>query len=620
MLSSLKIARPTLLRITFDSDLAAAREVSVAVHEFLSDHGMPEKEIFSYELCIAEACYNAVEYAHGDALQMKPVAEVSFANESIELRVVDHTRGFELKGRVPQPSPQNERGRGLFLMQAVMDEVHYLRGDGVNTLVMRKRRRAGEPLAESSAPVIGQQLSEARQALESMAGELSIRSEILSAVFRCCAEMGRSGEAAEGFGERLLSDLLHLTSGDWYVLRLLSPDGRQLVVSSASGTEVSAVPIEVFQASEAAPGIEARVATQRESARFAIRECRDISEPLISVGSEATGLVHPLCFGETLVGTLAVGSRTGEFPLGRLQEEVIRAFAEFLAIQTINMRSRGVEVRNRVVAREFEIAKEIQQLLLPRTLPQVAGFGLAGGWHSAREVGGDFYDAISLGSHSLLLMMVDVMGKGVPAALFATTLRGLLRGLASRSADPGQLLGNLNRLLHKELSAVNMFMTVQIAHIDFASRRITAAGAGHCPLLVVQPGRGTVSALTTHGVPIGVLPDTTYTNSTEILSSPAAVLLYTDGLTDSRNAEGKMYGHPRLIAWMRSNAIPGRSAAELRDLLTAELVSYRANAEMTDDQAFLVLAEESAGAPPTETRGRLRIHVQPGSFLFPARA
>jgi serine phosphatase RsbU (regulator of sigma subunit)/anti-sigma regulatory factor (Ser/Thr protein kinase) len=620
MLSSIKIARPTLLRITFDSDLAAAREVSVALHGFLADHGMPEKEIFSYELCMAEACYNAIEYASGEALRMKPVAEIFFANEAIELRVVDHTRGFDLKGRVPQPSPLNERGRGLFLMQAVMDEVHYLRGDGENTLVMRKRRRAREPLMASPASAIGEQLAEARQALENMAGELSIRSEILSAVFRCCAEMGRSGEAAEGFGERLLSDLLHLTSADWYVLRLLSPDGGQLVVSSASGAEASPMTIDVPLTPDDASGIEARVAARRESARFAVRECKDLSEPLISVGADATGLVHPLHLGEILVGTLAVGSRAGEFPLGRLQEEVIRAFAEFLAIQTINMRSRGIEVRNRVVAREFEIAKEIQQLLLPRSLPQVAGFGLAGGWHSAREVGGDFYDAITLGSHSLLLMMVDVMGKGVPAALFATTLRGLLRGLASRSADPGQLLGNLNRLLHKELSAVNMFMTVQIAHVDFASRRITAAGAGHCPLLVAQPGRRAVTALTTHGVPIGVLPDTTYTNSSEILSSPATVLLYTDGLTDSRDAEGRMYGHTRLMEWMKANAVPGRTAAELRDLLTAELASYRGNLDMTDDQAFLVLAEETAGSPAPETRGRLRIHVQPGSFLFPTSA
>jgi anti-sigma regulatory factor (Ser/Thr protein kinase) len=620
MMSSIKIARPSLLRITFDSDLAAAREVSVAVHGFLADHGMPEKEIFSYELCIAEACYNAVEYAKGEALQMKPAAEVLFANEWIELRVVDHTSGFELKGRVPQPSPQNERGRGLFLMQAVMDEVHYLRGGGENTLIMRKRRRTREPLTASEPSVGSQQLAEARNALEDMAGELSIRSEIISAVFRCCAEMGRSDGTAEGFGERILSDLLHLTSADWYVLRLLSSDGRQLVVSKASGTEVSPVPIDIPLAPEKALGIEARVAASRASARFAVRECTDLSEPLISVGSEATGLVHPLCFGETLVGTLAVGSRTAEFQLGHLQEEVVRAFAEFLAIQTINVRSRGIEVRSRVVAREFEIAKEIQQLLLPRALPQVTGFGLAGGWHSAREVGGDFYDAIALGSHSLLLMMVDVMGKGVPAALFATTLRGLLRGLASRSADPGQLLGNLNRLLHKELSAVNMFMTVQIAHIDLASRRITAAGAGHCPLLVVQPSRKSVSALTTHGVPIGVLPDTTYTNSTEILSSPATVLLYTDGLTDSRDAEGKMYGHQRLIEWLKSNAIPGRTATEIRDLLTAELVTYRGNAPMTDDQAFLVLAEETAGGAPTESRGRLRIHVQPGSFLFPTSA
>src|SRR5580658_2809886 len=117
MLSSIKIARPALLRIAFDSDLAAAREVSVAARGFLADHGMPEKEIFSYELCIAEACYNAVEYAHGEALRMKPVAEVLFANEWIELRVMDHTGGFDFRGRVPQPSPLNERGRGLFLMQ-----------------------------------------------------------------------------------------------------------------------------------------------------------------------------------------------------------------------------------------------------------------------------------------------------------------------------------------------------------------------------------------------------------------------------------------------------------------------------------------------------------------------
>ena len=206
------------------------------------------------------------------------------------------------------------------------------------------------------------------------------------------------------------------------------------------------------------------------------------------MGTEATGLVCPLCFGGVLVGTIAIGRRAGDFPLASVQDEVVRVFAELLAIQTVNLRHHKDEVRHRVVARELEIAQEIQHLLLPRTLPQLAGFGLAGGWQSAREVGGDFYDAIALDGNSLLLLIADVMGKGVPAALFATTMRGLLRGLAARSDDPAQLLSGLNRLLYPELSAVNMFITAQVAHVDLTTRRVTAASAGHCPLLFVPPG------------------------------------------------------------------------------------------------------------------------------------
>ncbi|HZZ18731.1 MAG TPA: SpoIIE family protein phosphatase [Opitutaceae bacterium] len=615
----LKSASPAVLRLSFESDIESAREVSVAIRTFLAEQGMPEKEIFSYELCIAEACYNAVEYVEGEARGARPVAEAHFSPELIELRVTDYTRGFDLPARVPQPSPLSERGRGLFLIQAVMDEVRYLRSPSENTLVMRKRRRSGEPLL-SKTQNAAQKLTEAHEAMETMGRELKMQSDILSAVFRCCAEMGRGAGTAEGFGERLLSDLLQLTAADWYVLRLLAPDGANLAVVSASEGSPASGPIAIPTQGTAAGGYEAMVAASGNPIQFAIRECSNSAEPLISIGSEGTGIVHPLRFGGTLVGTLAIGRRGGEFPVGRLQGEVVRALAEFLAIQTLNLRHRTDEVRNRVVAKEFEIAKEIQHLLLPRTLPQVAGFGLAGGWRSAREVGGDFYDAITLSSTSMILMMVDVMGKGVPAALFATTLRGLLRGLASRSSDPSQLLGSLNRLLHKDLSAVGMFMTVQIVHLDFANRRITAAGAGHCPILISHPGRRGVASLSTQGVPIGVLPESAYANVVETFEAPATMLLYTDGLTDMRDSQGRMYGPRRLTGWMRGNATPGRSATELRDLLNAEMDTYRGNAEMADDQAFLILSEEVGSSATPVARARRRIDAQPGSFLFPSKS
>lgn len=626
---SLVPARPATLRLAFAPDPASVRAVSATIRSFLAEQGVPEKELFSYELCIAEASNNAIEYTDGAARELQPVAEAVFTPDQIELRVTDHTAGFVLPERIPQPSPLSESGRGLFIIQSVMDEVRYLRGTNENVLIMRKRRRANQPSTaeheHDSASGLSleesrKQLVESKNDRASMAGELSFRSETLSAIFRCCAELGRSDAFSEDFGKRLLVDLFHLTTADWCVLRLVSSDNRTLVVAAASEAELACEPLVLPLADETPRGIEINVAASLRAARFDLREVSDRTEPLRAVGPEATGLVCPLVFGGNLVGTIAVGRRGGDFPLGKLQDEVVRVFAEFLAIQTVNLRHHKDEMRRRVVARELEIAQEIQHLLLPRTLPQLEGFGLAGGWQSAREVGGDFYDALAVGEQSLFLMVADVMGKGVPAALFAATMRGLLRGLAARSDDPAKILGGLNRLLYAELSAVNMFITAQVVHVDLETRKITAASAGHCPPLYVPPGRHTVLALPTHGLPIGVLPDTVYRSVTAVLGEPVTLLLHTDGLTDTRNAAGKQFGQQRLMGWLSANAIAGHPAPELRDRLATELNRFRGSAAMDDDQAFLLLTEAHVGADRSAVNGDRKFLYRRGAFLSPARA
>jgi serine phosphatase RsbU (regulator of sigma subunit)/anti-sigma regulatory factor (Ser/Thr protein kinase) len=625
--ASLEPARPATLRLAFAPDLVSARAVAVEIRNFLAEQGVSEKELFSYELCIAEASNNAVEYAEGFSRNLKPIAEALFTPTQIELRVTDHTAGFALPDRVAPPSPLTDRGRGLFLIQSVMDEVRYLRGKNENILVMRKKRRAVRPpndvneqgaVSTLSFETCKLQLVDARAQIARMTDELLLRSETLSSVFRCCAELGRIDTNSESFEGRILIDLLHLTSADWYVLRMLSPDGRKLLLAAVSESDLATVPVELPSAGEKPSGIEASVAVNQTAARFDIRENFDPKEPLRAVGPEGAGLVCPLAFGGTLVGTIAVGRRGGDFPLGRLQDDVIRAFAEFLAIQTLSHSRQKKEVRNRVVARELEIAQDIQQLLLPRTLPQVSGFGLAGGWQSAREVGGDFYDAIAVGDQSLLLMIADVMGKGVPAALFATTMRGLLRGLAERGADPSQLLSGLNRLLYKELSSVAMFITAQVVRVDLRTRRITAASAGHCPLLYVPPGRRAMVTLDIRGLPLGVMPDSAYPEVTAQMGSRASVLLYTDGLTDTRNPGGTVYGQRRLKSWLRDNAVPGRNATDIRDRLATELNRFRGEAVMQDDQAFLLLTEE--GRAHSKPAPKRRIHLRHGSFLFPSNS
>jgi anti-sigma regulatory factor (Ser/Thr protein kinase) len=133
---------PVSLRLEFGADFESARETSTAVRNFLAEQGIPDRELFSYELCIAEACYNAIEYAEDPELKAKPFAEVVFTPKQVELRVTDRSAGFAMPRNIPLPSPMCDRGRGLFIIQSVMDEVHYVRGSHANVLVMRKRRPA----------------------------------------------------------------------------------------------------------------------------------------------------------------------------------------------------------------------------------------------------------------------------------------------------------------------------------------------------------------------------------------------------------------------------------------------------------------------------------------------
>jgi hypothetical protein len=257
-----------------------------------------------------------------------------------------------------------------------------------------------------------------------MEDELLLRSETLSSVFRCCAELGRVDKVSEGFGGRLLIDLLHLTSADWYVLRMLSPDGRKLLVSAASESDLVSETHRALERRRSAN--RHRIRRRREPNSDPIRQPRALQSIRAAQVRRARGHRAGLPSllrrhaGRDDRGRSAKRGLSARKAPGRGDPDLRRVSGD----PGIEPEEPGGEAAKPVVARELEIAQDIQRLLLPRTLPQLSGFGLAGGWQSAREVGGDFYDAIAIGDQSLLLMIADVMGKGVPAALFATTMRG----------------------------------------------------------------------------------------------------------------------------------------------------------------------------------------------------
>ena len=603
MADSIPAERGVSTRVVFKCTLGESRVATRILRAFLAEQGLDESEQFNCELCLAEACNNAVQYAPPAAAAFSVSAEAIVHPASVELRVTDRTPGFELGGKRALLPPEHESGRGIFIIQSLMDDVRYFRSAEENVLVMRKTRthQAHHPAADAASATLEdarRQLESCQQTISGMARELCLRSESLAAIFRCCTELGRTSDL-EGFGNRLFTDLLHLTAADWFVLRLLPAGDPQLTVLTASSAEMRGPALAIAPAAHAASPAELTAARTRRPQEFDASRTTSANDPLSAAGPAATGIVEPLLFGDKLLGTLAIGRREKDAPFSALQTEMIRAFGEFMAVQLMNVRHREEQVHARLVAHELEIAHRIQRALLPRTLPQLGGFRLAGNWESARQVGGDFYDAFTLDDHSLLLVVADVMGKGVPAAIFATITRSLLRAMAVRSHHPAKLLKRLNELLYAELSTVGMFITAQLVFIDLTQRQIVTASAGHCPVLMLA--EDTVKTLGVAGTPLGILPNATYQETTATLTQPGGLLLYTDGLTEAVNPAGEMFGQERLADWLRARVPLPATAEQLRDELAAELSRFRGAAALRDDQAFLILAEDPAAIRIQET-------------------
>ncbi len=577
------------LRLSCPCDISAVRPVTSNAINFLTDRGVSEADLQSCELALVEACNNAIHYA-GEKARLEAVAvEIDCSPEEIVLRVWDHTAGFNLPETMDLPEPEQESGRGLFLISSMMDRVRYLRGGADNVLCMSKRR-TGDPGAPANPGMdeVNRKLVESEQIIRDMAEELSFCYESLSAIFRCSAELGRTNNLEE-FSQRLLMDLSQITSADWFVLRLVSKEGSRLAVFAASEPGWLLLPLELVSGQPGASA-ELEAALSRQDIWFDEQRQLEPKDPLGRAKPGSIGLIHPIFLGDTLIGTLTIGKKAGLPHFTAVHANVIHTFADFLAIQIVNARYQEEQVNSRVFSRELEIARNIQRSLLPKSLPLVPGFTLAGFCESARQVGGDFYDVLRITEDSLLLIIADVMGKGIPAAIFAAILRSVLRAVPEWTSEPAALLTRANRLLFEELSGVDMFITAQLIYVDMRQRRFVAASAGHCPTLLALGRTGPVKAIAPEGLPLGILPDTVYSNQEEQLGDDSTVLLYTDGLTEARNARGEFFGQERLMHWLQASLKRHETAEALKDDLAAELSHFQANGSLNDDQTFLILA------------------------------
>ncbi len=577
------------LRVEVVCEFSAVRAAVLQLCGWLGEKGLPEPELNAWELALVEAANNAVKYSDSAAREFPVTIEISCGARDVEARITDHTVGFDWPQQIGLPATEAEKGRGLFLIESLTDEANYFRQAGENILVLQRAR----PVGTEISPDIGQlerRLAETENTLADMTAELASSYESLVALFRYSSELGAQLDLKE-FSQRLLRDLVQIAEADCAVLRLLSPDGKKLetflVLPEKNSAPLPDVPLAANSASA-----EIRAARYRQDVWFSPEEPLSSGDSLRTVLPVGNGVCHAFFVADQLVGTAVLGRLAAEKPFTAAQVNLLHTFVDFLAIQIVNARLLDERTASRVTRRELEIAAEIQRSLLPEKLPACPPFALSAACQSAFQVGGDFYDAIPADDGAVLLVIADVMGKGVPAALFAAVLRSTIRSMPQLFSRPGELLGAANRILFSDLSRVNMFVTAQVVYLDAKRNKIISASAGHCPLLIFQPDENGGNIRSQTGFPLGIEADVIYEQIENGMSSGAVALLYTDGLSEARNESGEMMGEKKLRQLLAKAAAQTPDAGSGKEFLAGQLATYRGNAPLTDDQTFIFIRHE----------------------------
>src|SRR5215211_3984166 len=306
-------------------------------------------------------------------------------------------------------------------------------------------------------------------------------------------------------------------------------------------------------------------------------------------------LAVPVTVGGERVGTYAMYHDITE--LKRVEEEARQLnkdlenrVAERTEQLKITMAKQQQEAQERQrIAQELQVARLIQQTLLPKSAPELRGYQIAAYYQPAREVGGDFYDFFELGDGRLGLVVGDASGKGIPAAMVMANTRSVLRTVAQGGAvGPGQVLEEANEILYPDIPA-NMFVTCFYAILEPESASVSYANAGHdLPYLWHD---GAAEELRARGMPLGLMLGMSYEEGEASLREGNCVLFYSDGLVEAHAPKGEMFGFPRL------RALVGEHGKErsLGEFLLEELYSFTGEGwEQEDDITLLTLRRSAA--------------------------
>ena len=635
----------------FEAKSEPLEDIRVFVQTALLETALPKKAIAGLMLAVEEAVTNILRhgYLYGPGRVRIRVRRtrrwvsiiISDTGRPYSISVAD----------VPDVQQLADTGRrgglGMYLIKRVTDHLDYQRVGDENVLTMSKRVQTG-PLASLSHSSLRRRIAwtgSLAVLVFILTGAWVIQNQatarVTAAFFNRWSEFGRSAAAAAS--QHILNDRSDAEFDQLVVdLKAAHPGIVYLVILSdapgADGKSEGRVrahsenPEQVHEIYRPPKGVPA------EGEGWWLVE--DVGGPVLhfsqdvrigdrAVGSVAWGVPDSILSASINSVLLSVGQWTGiallgglvlvlagsawtTRPIQRLVEtlrdsksagrepdilltqpdevrEVVEAFQA--ATESVAQTERRLAERD-LQQRELEASHHLQRALMPQALPDIPGYEFGAKCRMARQVGGDYYDVLRLGDGRWLIIVADVAGKGLPAGLIMTAFRTATRLLAPVHSTPKSLLGELQRYLVENHQS-GPFVTACCVALDPARHQLEICSAGHTPAILRVAGRLDVRRINPPGRPIGlpIRADQSFTDrlgsETVGLAPGDRLLMFTDGLSDSRSSEGESFGLDRIDACLRET--PNLSSPEFVNEIITRVDRFSDGADLIDDLTVLVL-------------------------------
>ncbi len=303
----------------------------------------------------------------------------------------------------------------------------------------------------------------------------------------------------------------------------------------------------------------------------------------------------PLTFRDRFFGVLAVTNPADGMPFTQTDFSLVQSLAEQAALALHNAEFLHLQIERRQLDLDLSLASGIQQMLLPRTAPDVPGLDVDARYMPAQKVGGDLYDLIVLSGGRMGVAVADVSGKGIPASLLMAICRTQLRQIAPGYSSPARVLTELNRALGDDMRG-GLYITMIYAVCDPMAGVVTYARAGHeLPLhgyATGGPGGGyTMEFVQSEGMPLGLMPQEIFDEAIEDRMLPFrvgdALVLYTDGITEAPNDEEMEFSGARLADAVRT--LRNRSAQEMNDGILESVRRFAGDKPPRDDYTLVTV-------------------------------